>query len=370
MNTKPFSNGQLIRFWVTYNLASSLAFMLQLMIKFADYEGWIVLLCTYLVSLVYVYFATRIVEVSPQGDLLQGCKKLLGWLYPIVPAFVSLFCIGLILLNLQAFNDLFGFVYLRDTPQLIISIIFMLSAAVVAQSGIKSIIYMSDGFFILLVISTVILLPMLLKNLQLDMVVAFFTRFQPAKIANTTFIVSNWVSDYVLIIFILSKFQTQGKARKTLAIANSIVIGLILVYWVLCILLFGPHLGGYLRYPVLELVRYFEIGEFLENADPVIVAGWACSLLLKTALLLYIPMKLLSSYFQLKAQVTRSIPFLLIVLIVITNNILMNFPSEFRKAVFAPYLAEIFFTFVRFIPIFLFILYKIRFGRQNHLPMK
>lgn len=359
-----FSTAQLTRFWVIYVLSASLPFMLQPLLRYADYQGWLSFLGGYILSLFLAYFAVALVRSSKGQDFIQAGQKIVGKpVHKIILVLVIFYTLLLNIATLLDFSEFMGFIYLEETPNTVISIIFITCAAIAAYSGLRTIVYMSDGFFILLILSIILTTPIFLKNIDPASSIALIKNFELPKLFFSSFYVTNWTSDFIIALFFLSSFQTKEKTMKAFALAQMIVLGVMLLYWYLILLLFGPHLGSRLRYPILDLLRFFEIGEFLENADPLIVSIWASVLLIRSALLLYIGSKILASFFRVKKQSKKIIPFLVGLIVWVFTTVLANYPAEYYYFIRHP-ISNILMT-IKCIPIFYFVIYKLRWRKKS-----
>ncbi len=104
----------------------------------------------------------------------------------------------------------------------------------------------------------------------------------------------------MLILFIFPYIHNSGKTFRSLLWSSAASIYFIEMSFLLCLLLFGPHVSAQLTYPVLEMIRFIRIGGFLENLDPIVVAIWLSSLFVKISILLYIPVFITAQLFRLK----------------------------------------------------------------------
>lgn len=104
---------------------------------------------------------------------------------------------------------------------------------------------------------------------------------------------------------------------------------IILLYWMMTIFLFGPQLGSHLRFPLLELIRYVEVGQILENLDPILLSIWSATLFVKSSLLLFLAAQLLSRLFRLAEH--RSVPFLLGTFVFVFAYQASQSPAEFNN---------------------------------------
>ncbi|KEQ24626.1 GerAB/ArcD/ProY family transporter [Paenibacillus tyrfis] len=285
---KTFTTGQMMRFWMLYLISAPFAFMIRSLLEKADYQGWLSLASAYAISLGMIYFAVRVGEGQSESWLIYGERIVGKWLHRLFVAGIVYYITFLNALNVQNFSDFFGTVYLTDTPGWVVMLLFFFCTAVVARSGLTAIMYMADGFFLLVFVAIFAVIPLMLNKLNYPAAYGLLTHFDFSKWWKSTFYSTSWFAEMTLVLLILHRFRTNGRSFRSMALAGLGAFLSILVYWLMCLLLFGPKLGSHLRYPLMDMLRFVQMGEILENLDPVLISVWSTTLLIKTAGLLYI----------------------------------------------------------------------------------
>ncbi|SHF00564.1 spore germination protein (amino acid permease) [Seinonella peptonophila] len=360
-----FTSGQLSRLFILYTAASSIAFMIQPLYLKSDFSGWWGIVLAYPISLFFIYFAVRLAQTHPTKKWIDFGKKIVGsWLHAIgIALFIAMF-LTISILNLNNYTDFVGYIYLVNTPDFVITGVILLCAAIAASSGLRSIVYLSDGIFILIFLVTTFFVPLMVRDIDLNAGIALFTHFEPLKIGYATLFISNWIADLIMVLFLAPRFDLKQKPMKPIYISAGVSLFIIFIYWIVGLMLVGPHLGAHLRYPLLELVRHILIGEFLENLDPLFVAIWSITLILKIALLIYICSSLIFQYFHIQMEKKRYIPAIVALVLLGVSSFLEKFTSEYYFAIESNWI-EYFLFFVKFVPIVYFLIYKIRSRKKK-----
>lgn len=261
-------------------------------------------------------------------------------------------------LNLILFIDFFGNIYLRETPFSVLSAIICFATAVAASSGLKGIVYMSDGIWFLVTLSSLIFLPLMFKDIHVSMVIALFTNLKLQPVLQGMYFVSHWFTDLIIFLFVVHRFKDKEKWVRSLSIVIGGILFFALVYWLFCLLLFGPYLGRQLRIPALELVRHMLVGEFVENLDPLIVSIWSSTLLIKLTLLLYIGTAIFTAIVKRTKPYRRIVTYCYASLIFITSVIWGHQPIDLYYLI--PTSFAFFFVIVKAIPLVYSVVYYIR----------
>lgn len=325
---------QLFRFWFVYLITAPLAFLLGPLYDIGEFEGWMALILSSGLSLLCVYGAVRAARLKPDQDWASWGSRVMGrGVHSVILFIVSAACVLLISLNLTNYIDLFGSVYLPGTPDLLIGGLFMFCTYMAARSGLKTIVYLSEGFFLTAVVAALLILPFLSGQLNYKMNIALVTHWDMTQLWKSVLFCFTWFGEMSLVFLMLPQFKLE-KPMKYLAYANIGACFLVLLYWYVTILLFGPHFGSHLRFPLMETIRFIVVSQLVENLDPVLLSIWTTSFLVKSALLLHISSRLTARLFGVDNY--RPFTFMLGSLGVVFAIRFVHFPGEFGQFVNSP----------------------------------
>lgn len=359
-----FTGGQLIRLLTICMISSISFYMIQPMLRISGYNGGTGLLLAVFPTILLLYFPLKIREMNDANKSWDELgETILGkWLHKF---FLFCFLVTVSMLSIVEvvlYADIFTNNYLYNTPFEVIVIVFYFIGAWSIRNGLKSLVYMTDGVFILVLFSLIIFTPLVLQRVDYDMFIALFTHLKANPIFQSIYFANSWLTELTFVILILHRFENQHKHLRYVLIATIVIIVIGLISWLLNILQFGPYLGGHIRYPMLDLARQINIGEFLENLDPLLVSIWTGTLMIKNVFLLYLSFKLLIHLFDITKKNIQYSLFLYTAFLTAITLFLGRFPFDINQ-IMTPYFG-FFMLYIRLIPTFYYIVYKFRFGNQ------
>ncbi|MBU5442620.1 GerAB/ArcD/ProY family transporter [Paenibacillus sp. MSJ-34] len=327
---KFISGSQFSRFWMVYLLSAPFAFLIRPLLEKADYQGWISLLAAYTISLVLAYFAIRLGQMNLDKSWVEFGGKVVGkWPHYFFVCVFCFYCIHLASLNVEEFTIFFSSIYLANTPDWVVSSIFVFCTCLAARLGIRTIVYLADIFFLLSFISLLLIIPALMPSANYSMSIGMITDFEWQKVLDSFFYTIPWFGEIVLLLFLFPHLKQEKKLMRYAFLGSVIAWLSVLVFWYMALLLFGPYLGSNLRFTMLEMIRFAEIGQFLENIDPLVLSVWSTTLLIKDSLLIFIASKLLAQIVGFRDPKTTT--FLIGALIVTIAHLFSKEQTLFAK---------------------------------------
>ncbi|MGG2199154.1 GerAB/ArcD/ProY family transporter [Paenibacillus sp.] len=292
---------QLGLMFVLFHFSTATGFLMGLIFPTADYQGWLVILTAFAGGLLITYISFALAKRRPSEFLVHYGKELVGrWLHIILMIGFGFFFIHLAGLVLREITDFLIQVYLPTTPSWMVASLFAFVVSIAVRAGIEAIFRCASGFFFV-IFGTASFIPFMYgKDLNFNRTIALFTHLNPGRLFSDTYPFIPWFGEMMLILFIFPYIHNSGKTFRSLLWSSAASSYFIEMSFLLCLLLFGPHVSAQLTYPVLEMIRFIRIGGFLENLDPIVVAIWLSSLFVKISILLYIPVFITAQLFRLK----------------------------------------------------------------------
>ncbi|UUZ94146.1 spore germination protein [Paenibacillus sp. P25] len=212
----------------------------------------------------------------------------------------SLFFIHLAACDIRDYCDFLLQMYLPTTPMWAVAGLFSFTVAIAVRLGLETIFRCGAGFSFIL-FGTVFLAPFMVgKELEMDRAIALITHFNAAQLWDATYSTTPWFAESFLVLFLWPQIKDAHKTFRTPLYSSLFSGAFVAVNFIMCMLLFGPNITQHMPFPVLELIRYIRIGDFLENMDPFIVAIWTTSIFLKVCLLLYTAVLIMAQMLKLK----------------------------------------------------------------------
>ncbi|SFB46686.1 Spore germination protein [Cohnella sp. OV330] len=332
---KPLKFVHLWRIFALHLIAAPIVFMLSPMYALGGYLGLLAIPCAGLASMIFAFFSIRIAYAFKGREWAEYGGGIVGRLpHLFFSAIVLLYCLMVASICASAYSDLFISVYLEGTPTPMMLGCFLLCAALAARSGIRSIALLSDGFFLSVFATMLPVLFVLLFKMKYNMTIALITHWSASKLAASTFFAVGWLNDLSLLFLLAPFFESAPNPLRKLASMQTLIVVVLVAYWLSSLLLFGPELAGNMSYPLLEAVRFISFGEVLENLDPLLIGIWSATLLIKTAVLLFMASRIAMRYAGIQSH--RPLTFALTAFVFACAYQFSRFPAEFRELTMVP----------------------------------
>ncbi|WP_409343073.1 endospore germination permease [Paenibacillus sp. MBLB4367] len=283
------SQAQVIRLFTIYLFSSPVGFLIAPLTELGGFQGWMGLVIGSAGALLAAYFGIVLGRIEPAGQWLKFGSRIVGkWVHIPVLILFSFFAIHLCAIAVRKYVDFFTSIYMPDTPSWVLALIIGLCAALAVRSGLEAIARFAETIFLLTIVLGVAIPFFVGKELQTDMAIAFVTHYDFKRILDSSVFTFPWFGEMFYIVVLMANVKEPQKTMRSMTIAWLFTMMFVLMTWLFCMMLFGPKLNAHLTYPVLEMLRFIRIGDFLENVDPLLVSWWTMSVLVKASLLLYV----------------------------------------------------------------------------------
>ncbi|CAG7657222.1 GerAB/ArcD/ProY family transporter [Paenibacillus allorhizosphaerae] len=286
---------------IIIHFTTIVGFIVPMIADVAAYRGWLALLAANVSGLLVAYISVTLAKRRPHEFLAHYGHALVGrWLHIAIMVLFSFFFLHLASLILRNITDFLVQIYLPSTPQWVVAAIFVFVISIGVRSGIEVIFRCASGFFFI-IFSVASLNPFLVgRELNYERAIALITHLQASRLVGDTYPYIAIFGEMFAVLFIFPYLARSDKTFRTLLWSSFSSLLFIETYFIMCLLLLGSHLTAQLTYPVLEMIRFIRIGDFLENLDPIVVAIWISGLFIKLSFLLYISVLIVSQLFGLK----------------------------------------------------------------------
>ncbi|WP_040949143.1 GerAB/ArcD/ProY family transporter [Gorillibacterium massiliense] len=289
MDLRHLNRGQIFRLWTLQLASTPIAFMVSPIIKLAGYQGWVGISLAMLFGLGIGYFALRTARLNPERNWVQFGHSIVGKPLHILCVCLVLFFMTFInALNIMSFTEFFSSVYLRETSTPVIAWAVGITVLFAARSGLMSISYVADGFFILTALCSILIGTFITKKVNFDMLIAFVNHYDMNGIMKSALFTSSWAGEFFLFLLFYPAIQNKKHAFLTMSVTGIITAVFLIIYWMVCILILGLRLPTFLEYPMLNVIQAVHIGDPLDNIDPLLLSIWSTALLVKTSLFLFL----------------------------------------------------------------------------------
>ncbi|MGO4540404.1 GerAB/ArcD/ProY family transporter [Paenibacillus sp. 2TAB19] len=301
-STQRISTGQGIAIVINAIAPSALLQLPAHVVSITRQDGWLTILLSLLLGLVYALIIGRIC-------LLSNGKPLLEWLESRFGKAVALL-IGVILCGyffmgatsvIRQFTNFVQEQLLRTTPILAIALVIALVSVYAVWQGIEAI-----GRIHFIVFAFGLMLMML--NFALLWSHYNWTNFMPffeisvPKHMSAVLLPAGWLSEISIVLFLLPYFEKPSQAAKS-AMWGTVVSGvMILTMVVMIIAVFGVRIVNVLSYPSFAALGMVEVGKFLERIDVFLLTAWIASMFTKVSIYLFCLFQVMDYLFRIRSR--------------------------------------------------------------------
>lgn len=357
------NNWQIYRFAFVYLYSQNVAFLLPRLFGMSNYYGWIALLGGYTISGFFLLLTVKLGRLYPDKPFQEFGARIIGkWPHKAVLAFITLYTLALIGIDVENFIVFLHSMYMPDTPVWITIMLTVLCISLAGRSGLLTIVYMAEGIFLLQLFTTATTVPPTISQGNYDVLVSMITNHDWKQIIVHSSMTVAWFTEWIVMLFLVPTYSFNRRTMRYLFFAGFTVVLLVIMYWMICLINFGPYLSAQLRYPLLELIRYVRFGDFLDNLDPVLISVWSTTMFIRSSFLMYVCSNCVKEIFNINKR--RMLTFMIGGTVAITALQYSRDPSSYEMALrsYALYFNAI---IINALPLLYLLVHRIRFGRQQ-----
>ncbi|MCP1136245.1 spore germination protein [Paenibacillus polysaccharolyticus] len=282
--------------------------------KLAKQDLWISSIFASIIGFIVLFTVIRLHNLYPGKTLIQYSEQIAG---KIVGKVISICFLFYILDDtssiMRQYSQFVHDVFLPNTPIYIIISAMVIVCSFAVSGGVEAIARSAQFFIPFVILAWGVILILLIPDMNPRNMFPILEKglLPPLKGGVPT---GAWFSHFVLIAFLLPYLTDPVKAKKW-GVISLLAIMMNLVLITLSTLFVFGVLTGDMIYPVMTVVRYIRIGDFLEHLESIMMAIWVVGCFIKISIYYYVftigfsQMMRLSSY----QPIVRSCGFLIVV---------------------------------------------------------
>ncbi|MFS0728064.1 GerAB/ArcD/ProY family transporter [Paenibacillus sp. 1P07SE] len=362
------SSGQVYRIAFVYLYSAPISYLIQRLFKMSDYQGWLSVLGGYALSLLFLFFTIKLGRTFPERGWADFGSDIVGkGLHRVFLLLIGIFVLILASFDVQNFIIFLRTIYLPDTPVWILVILTVLCIALTSRAGLLTIVYMSEGVFLLQLVASLFVIPTVIEVEQIAIVQSLITHHDLTEFATGSLSVMPWFSEWGLFLFLAPLTSFLLPLGRALMLGGLTVVVILIIYWLLALMTFGPFVGKELQYPLLELVRFAPYSDFMSKLDPVLIYFWSATMFMRTSFQIYIAAFCFSRLMGMKDHK----PFVFLVVGSLTAFVLQYAADTIAfEAALRTYGVSVYATLMDSFPIVYMLVYWMRFGSiPNNRPV-
>ncbi|KXS43720.1 MULTISPECIES: GerAB/ArcD/ProY family transporter [unclassified Candidatus Frackibacter] len=326
------SNKQLQWLIISTIFSTALLFLPSTMIAEAKQDTWLSMILVTIFGLIASYIITKLGQRFPNQTLIGYSRLIVGRIPAKVIAFIYiLFFLHIDAVIIREFGEVLTSIFLPNTPMSLIIVIIVVISASGVRNGIEVISRSNEiilpSIFGFLVIIFLFIFPELdaanLRPVLGTGLIPIIKGAYPAAL---------FYAETVILIIILPAVNRPKKALKSVFKATLITgfIGVIVIVEI--ITLFGSIEAAQFNLPMLSLIRYISIFDFIERIDALMMAIWFGGGFMKIAVFYYCLTISTAEFFELKSYKPVVLP--LGVILTVLSIILFGNIEEMGKVIF------------------------------------
>ncbi|WP_312475140.1 endospore germination permease [Neobacillus sp.] len=301
MKTEQISQNQLLLFFTLFFYSTLVGFFAGHLIELSQYDSLLVLFIDGVTGGLYAYFVIKLANRRPNEFFVNYGKEIFPkWIHIIFMVFFFYNFLHKSASILREYEDFIVQTYLSATPNWAVGTLLGLVVAITARLGIQTLFRTAQGLFFLILIADIMNNIFIGKELKWDRWMAFITNHSGHGIFTGSYSTMPFFGEVMVLVFIFPYLTQKSKTLKSTSWAIFLSLLFIIVKIAFLLLLFGPNLASHLTYPMLEMVRYIRIADFIENLDPFLISIWSTTVYLKISLFFFLSVQILTQLFHLK----------------------------------------------------------------------
>ncbi|NUU60468.1 GerAB/ArcD/ProY family transporter [Paenibacillus agri] len=275
--------------WLVFCINVGLPIYLSGTMNVTKQDAWFSVILAGAAGFIVLALAVRNAKYFPGQTFIEFTQEVLGkwvgrfWVLPYLAFWMI--SLGNILRSVVDFIIMALF---KETPlTAVVIVLFVVVAFAVATNGINTIARCAELMGPLIVLMFLCIYILNLSNLDFTFLLPVAADTSPLNMARGTFTMMEMYGDSYLLVMVFGFLNKQKGVTPKIYVGFTLAVGLMVLTTTFILLTFGPGLAAKMQYPLYELVRYIEVGEFLQRIEVVMIALWVCSAFIKLGFYLF-----------------------------------------------------------------------------------
>lgn len=275
--------------WTIFCINVGLPIYLSGAIKEAKQDAWISLTLAGFGGFIAIVLATNTAKHFPGQTFIEFSQQVLGkWLgrLVILPYLVYwMVTLGNLLRSTMNFLIMALF---QNTPITVIIIVYIIVIAyAVASNGITTLARCAEVLGPLIVLMILCTYFLSVSNLDFNFLLPVVADSGPLRLFRGAFSVIELYADSYLLVMVYGFLNKQERVIPRIYWGYFFAVGLMILTTQFILMTFGPGVSAKMEYPLYELVRYIEVGEFIQRIEVVMIGMWIFSSFIKLGFYLF-----------------------------------------------------------------------------------
>lgn len=242
--------------------------LLPSMFSLSSNDAWISILLTFPLSLVYIWIIYRLHSLSPDKTFVKMIEMAYGkYLGKLISILILGYFVYMLVISLYALFDFIQVIFLPETSNLVLAVLFYLGVLYGVKTGIESVTRVSESLFIFIIFTGVLIGLVTIPDKNYELLLPIFENGFKPVLQGMWITIALYGEMVILLMLTLRKESDQSRSLFfTSFIFSILILIMFLGTTVSSLTIFGEEMAKTLEYPAQNIVRMVSFG-FIERFD-------------------------------------------------------------------------------------------------------
>ncbi|WP_134701153.1 endospore germination permease [Ammoniphilus sp. YIM 78166] len=252
----------------------------------AERDLWMSPAWASLVGFLTVYIAIQLNRMYPKETIIEYSSRIVGTLPgKALGLIVLLFYLHVNGIIIREYGEFIIGIFLMQTPLGFVMGSMTLACAFAVRGGIEVLGRLGQMFVPIVLLLTLFMFFLIIPDMELENMFPIMEKgLMPSFKGSVP--LQAWFSEFLLISFLLPFLTDREKGLKWGMISVFLVMVMMVVTNLATLFVLGGTTGTFL-YPVMNIIRYVSVGDFLEHLESLVMAMWVIGAFMKISVFYY-----------------------------------------------------------------------------------
>lgn len=267
-------------------IATAILLVPAITTRHAERDMWLSPIWASLIGFITVYIAYRLNQLYPKETIIQYIEHIIG----VIPGkiyglLLLLFYLHINGIVIREYGEFIVGAFLLQTPLAVVMGSMILACAFAVRGGIEVLGRLGQMFMPIVFLLIFFIFFLLLQDMEPKHMFPIMEHGIAPSIMGSI-VPQSWFSEFLLISFLLPHLTDREKGLRWGMISVFLVFLMMLVTNLAALFVLGGITAS-LTYPVMAIVRYISIAEFLEHLESLVMAMWVAGAFIKISVFYY-----------------------------------------------------------------------------------
>jgi len=249
-------------------------------------DMWISPIWASLVGFLTVYICYRLHRLYPKETVIEYSCHILGRIPgKVIGLFLLLFYLHINGIVLREYSEFIIGNVLPLTPPVVVMGSMTLACAFAVRGGVEVLGRLGQLFIPMVVLFAVVIFLLLIPDMEVKQIRPIMED-GPFPSLWGALTPQSWFSEFFLLSFLFPFLKDREKGLRWGMLAVFLVMTFLLVINLSTIFILG-NITSHMVYPVMSIVRYISIADFIEHLESIVMAMWVVGVFLKISVFYY-----------------------------------------------------------------------------------